>query len=78
LVKIEAERRRLYEVSRKERKRKISPTLFARCGLFYAYLELSGQGNGLLVRMGHAVVEVQPGFNPALLSDVVRTLAVLC
>ena len=36
------------------------------------------QRNGLRVRVGHAVIEVQPGFNPALLLDVVRTLAVLC
>jgi len=34
--------------------------------------------SSLLVRVGQATIEVKPGFNPALLSDVVRTLAVLC
>ncbi|WP_066640098.1 IS66 family insertion sequence element accessory protein TnpA [Desulfolucanica intricata] len=38
----------------------------------------SGQANGLCIRIGHAVVEVQPGFDPALLKDVVRTLVALC
>lgn len=38
----------------------------------------SAQGIALLVRVGQATVEVKPGFNPALLSDVVRTLAALC
>jgi len=32
----------------------------------------------LLVRVGNAVVEVAPGFNPQLLADVVRTLTGLC
>ena len=36
------------------------------------------QGNGLCVRVGHAVVEVQPGFDPLLLKNVVRTLVALC
>ena len=36
------------------------------------------QGDGLLIRVGHAVVEVQPGFNPALLSDVLRVVTALC
>jgi len=30
----------------------------------------------LLVRVGQAVIEVTPGFNPALLNDVVRALSV--
>jgi transposase-like protein len=38
----------------------------------------SAQGSALLVRVGQATVEVKPGFNPALLSDVVRILAELC
>jgi len=38
----------------------------------------STQGSDLLVKVGHATIEVKPGFNPSLLSDVVRTLAALC
>jgi len=34
--------------------------------------------NGLLVKVGKAIVEVKPGFNPALLTDVVRSLSTLC
>lgn len=33
-------------------------------------------GNGLLIKVGHAVIEVQPGFNPALLREVVQTLKI--
>ncbi|MCL5290177.1 MAG: helix-turn-helix domain-containing protein [Firmicutes bacterium] len=36
------------------------------------------QEDTLLVRLGHATIEVKPGFNPVLLSDVVRILAKLC
>ena len=36
------------------------------------------QGGALLVTVGQATVEVKPGFNPALFSDVVRILAELC
>lgn len=32
----------------------------------------------LLVKVGSAVIEVKPGYNRALLSDVVRTLQTLC
>jgi hypothetical protein len=32
----------------------------------------------LHVRIGSAVIEVKSGYNPALLSDVVRTLQTLC
>jgi hypothetical protein len=35
-------------------------------------------GDGLSVRVGQAVVEVEPGFNPSFLVEVVRTLSVLC
>lgn len=38
----------------------------------------SAQGSALLVRLGQATIEVNPGFNPALLCDVVRALAALC
>jgi transposase-like protein len=38
----------------------------------------SAKGSALLIRVGQATVEVKPGFNPALLSDVVRTLAAIC
>jgi len=41
-------------------------------------LEPSDQENRLLVRVGQATVEVKPGFNPELLSNVIRTLATLC
>ncbi|MDS1028885.1 helix-turn-helix domain-containing protein [Bacillota bacterium LX-D] len=34
----------------------------------------NGQGCGLVVRVGHAVTEIQPGFTPAILREVVRTL----
>jgi len=40
--------------------------------------EPESQVNTLLVKVGHATVEVKPGFNSSLLSDVVRTLALLC
>lgn len=33
------------------------------------------QKDRLIVRIGQAVIEIQPGFNPTLLSDVVRVLA---
>ncbi|MBD0384900.1 IS66 family insertion sequence element accessory protein TnpA [Paenibacillus sedimenti] len=32
----------------------------------------------LLVRVGSTAIEVQPGYNPALLTDVIRTLQTLC
>lgn len=32
----------------------------------------------LLIRVGQATVEVKPGFDPILLSDIVRTLTALC
>jgi hypothetical protein len=32
----------------------------------------------LLIKVGTAVIEVQPGFNPELLRDVVRTLNATC
>jgi len=40
--------------------------------------EPESQANTLLVKVGHATVEVKPGFNSSLLYDVVRTLASLC
>ena len=36
----------------------------------------TGKRNGLLIKVGQAVIEVQPGFNPALLKEVVRTLTI--
>ena len=45
-------------------------------------IEVAEQSNdpksSLLIRIGQADVEVKLGFNPVLLSDVVRTLAGLC
>jgi len=46
-------------------------------------VEVSGQlpaeqGNALLIRVGKAGIEVRPGFDPALLSQVVRVLVSLC
>lgn len=47
-------------------------------------VEMSGQktynrqGDALIVTVGQAKVEVKPGFNPSLLSEVVRILAELC
>ena len=41
-------------------------------------MEPSVQGSRICVRVGHAVVEVQPDFDPALLKDVVRTLVAIC
>ena len=35
-------------------------------------------GKGLLIKVGPAVIEVQPGFNPSLLKEVVQALVVLC
>nr|WP_243137351.1 hypothetical protein [Heliorestis convoluta] len=32
----------------------------------------------LVIRVGQAVIEVKPGFDPALLTQVVRTLKTLC
>ncbi len=36
------------------------------------------QGNALLIRVGGAYIEVKPGFDPALLSEIVRVLVALC
>ena len=36
------------------------------------------QGSTLLIRLGKATVEVKPGFDPTLLTDIIRTLAALC
>lgn len=41
-------------------------------------LKPNGTQGTLLVRVGQATVEIKPGFNPALLSAVVRILAELC
>lgn len=46
-------------------------------------LEVSDQSsvdrdNTLLVRVGPASIEVKPGFDPALLSEIVRVLMALC
>ena len=40
-------------------------------------LRSSRQSNVLPIRVGKATIEVSPGFDPDLLSDVVKTLAVL-
>jgi hypothetical protein len=40
--------------------------------------EPESQDNTLLIKVGHATVEIKPSFNSSLLSDVVRTLASLC
>jgi len=34
--------------------------------------------SSLLIKVGQATVEVKPGFDPTLLSEIVRTLAALC
>lgn len=34
--------------------------------------------SALLIKVGQASIEVEPGFDPALLAAVVRTLATLC
>ncbi len=36
------------------------------------------QGHALLVNVGPASIEVKPGFDPALLSQVVKVLVALC
>ncbi|MGI9862694.1 helix-turn-helix domain-containing protein [Moorella naiadis] len=36
------------------------------------------QGNSLLVRIGKTCIEVKPGFDPALLSQVIRVLVAIC
>jgi len=38
----------------------------------------STQGDYLLIRLGQATIEVKAGFNPTLLTDVVRILAGIC
>ncbi|MDO9580586.1 MAG: hypothetical protein Q7J06_08470 [Bacteroidales bacterium] len=38
----------------------------------------SNHGNSMLVRIGKAAIEVKPGFDKQLLSDLVMTLADLC
>ncbi|WP_089610477.1 IS66 family insertion sequence element accessory protein TnpA [Dehalobacterium formicoaceticum] len=40
-------------------------------------LEVSEPQEALPVRVGKATIEVRPGFNPKLLSDVVKTLSVI-
>ncbi len=39
---------------------------------------VEGTGKSLSIRVGEAVVEVSPGYDPDLLRNVVRTLASLC
>jgi len=34
--------------------------------------------SGLMVRVGSATIEVRPGFNPSLLSEVLRVVAATC
>lgn len=34
----------------------------------------TGNGDGLIIKVGPAVIEVQPGFNPALLQEVIRAI----
>ena len=41
-------------------------------------LGLVDQRSALLIRVGQATVEVKPGFDRMLLSDIVRTLSALC
>jgi len=36
------------------------------------------QRSALLIRVGQATIEVKPGFDATLLSDVIRTLVALC
>lgn len=36
------------------------------------------QSNPLLIRVGEASIEVKPGFDPALLSEIVRVLVKTC
>jgi len=37
-----------------------------------------GQENELLIRVGPASIEVRPGFDPALLGEVIKVLMSLC
>jgi hypothetical protein len=39
---------------------------------------IENQKSRLVVRIGQASVEVEPGFDPKLLADVVRTLQSVC
>lgn len=45
-------------------------------------VEVDEQGDrsmdSLLIKVGQATIEVKPGFDPALLADVVRTLKATC
>ena len=36
------------------------------------------QGNALLISVGTACIELKPGFDPAMLSQVVRVLTTVC
>jgi transposase-like protein len=40
--------------------------------------EAMDQNNALVVKVGVASIEVKPGFDPALLAEIVRTLVPLC
>lgn len=40
--------------------------------------QLAETESSLLVKVGSVAIEVRPGYNPSLLSDVVRTLKTLC
>ena len=40
--------------------------------------EAEDLGDSLIIRVGEASIEVKPGFNPALLSEVVRVLITVC
>lgn len=41
-------------------------------------LEAKNSQKTLLIKVGYATIEISPGFDPALLADVVRVLAVSC
>jgi transposase-like protein len=62
--------------------RKLEPVKATATPSKWLSVEVDEQSNesesSLLIRVGQATVEVKTGFNPALLSDVVRTLAALC
>lgn len=72
--------RQLWYWLRKYKTRKDAPSMKSTQWLPVEINEQSPvvQGNTLLIRIGQAGIEVSPGFDPALLAQIVRVLVTLC
>jgi hypothetical protein len=70
--------RQLWYWLRKFKTTKASVTLSSQWMAINVDKRFEEKETSLLVRIGSAEIEVKSGYNPALLSDVVRTLQTLC